>query len=91
MYRWQFNFDVNNDNTIHTIHWKYEKQTDDGVAHIYGSCSDCDLNYNTMTEQQCIDSVLRNLGQTETDLQNKLTTKLNGQITPQMTKKEKSF
>jgi hypothetical protein len=56
MYRWQFNFDVNSDNTIHTIHWKYA-----------------------------------NLGQTETDLQNKLTTKLNEQINPQMTKKEKTF
>jgi hypothetical protein len=91
MYKWQFNFDVDNNNVIKQIHWRYNINSDDGSTGIYGSCSGADMDFDSVTQQQCIDCVLENSGETESSLQQKLSNQLNAQLNPEVTSRTKEF
>ena len=95
-YEWSFpNFEVDGDNAVKTIHWRYtgsETISDTTyTASVYGSCTGSDMNFDDMTKQNAIDCVLENTDQTEADMQTSLSANIEGQKTPAVTSKTKEF
>ena len=72
-YEWSFpNFEVGNDNTVKTIHWRYNGTEDDYTASMYGSCGGSEgMDFDAMTKENAIACVVEN-NSSEVDMQDNL-------------------
>ena len=95
-FEWSFpNFEVANDDTVKTIHWRYTATETVGedtyTASTYGSCTGADMNFDTITKDNCIHCVLENLSQSEDELNLSLEQNIIKQKNPEVTSKTKTF
>jgi len=92
-YEWQFpNFEVGNDNTVKTIHWRYIATEDDYTASMYGSCGGSDgMDFDDMTKDTAIACVISMSDTTEEDMQSNLSAQIASQVTPELTSQTKEW
>jgi hypothetical protein len=101
-YKWTFpKFETDADNNVKTIHWRYDASEvvpdefqGDTVytAPLYGSCGGAEnMNFDTMTKEQCVSCVLENLDQTEADMQLNLSAQIANQKAQEQTAKVKEW
>ena len=95
-YEWSFpNFEVDSSNAVKTIHWRYTATETVGedtyTASTYGSCTGADMNFDTITKDNCIHCVLENLSQSEDELNLSLEQNIIKQKNPEVTSKTKTF
>ena len=96
-YEWQFpNFEVGNDNTVKTIHWRYTATETVGedtyTASTYGSCAGSEgMDFDAMTKESAIACVLEMSDTTEEDMQSNLSAQIASQKAPELTSKTKDW
>ena len=92
-YEWQFpNFEVGNDNTVKTIHWRYTAVDGDYSASMYGSCGGSEgMDFDAMTKDTAIACVISTSDTTEEDMQSSLSAQIASQVTPELTSKTKDW
>ena len=90
-YEWQFpNFEVGNDNTVKTIHWRYIATEGEYSASMYGSCGGSEgMDFDAMTKDHAIMCVTEN--QSEADMQSNLSTQIEKQKNPETTSMTKEW
>ena len=90
-FEWQFpNFEVGNDNTVKTIHWRYTANDGDYSASMYGSCAGSEgMDFDEMTQDHAIMCVTEN--QSEADMQSNLLAQIEKQKNPETTSKTKEW
>ena len=90
-YEWSFpNFEVGNDNTVKTIHWRYTATEGEYSASIYGSCAGSEgIDFDAMTKDNAIACVTEN--QTVEDMQSNLSAQIENQKNPQTTSMTKEW
>ena len=92
-YEWSFpNFEVDNDNKVQTIHWRYTAAVDgEHSASVYGSCAGSEgMDFDAMTKDHAIACVVEN-NQTEADMQTSLASQIEAQKTPATVSKNKEW
>ena len=95
-FEWSFpNFEVANDNTVKTIHWRYTATETVGedtyTASMYGSCGGSEgMNFDAMTKDGAIACVVEN-NSSEEDMQSNLSAQIEAQKNPETTSKTKEF
>ena len=91
-YEWSFpNFEVDNDNKVQTIHWRYTAVDGEHSASVYGSCAGSEgMDFDAMTKDHAIACVVEN-NQTETDMQTSLASQIEAQKTPATVSKNKEW
>ena len=91
-YEWSFpNFEVDNDNKVQTIHWRYTAVDGEHSASVYGSCTGSEgMDFDAMTKDHAIACVVEN-NQTETDMQTSLASQIEAQKTPATVSKNKEW
>jgi hypothetical protein len=95
-YEWQFpNFEVGNDNTVKTIHWRYTATeiVDDNTytASMYGSCAGSEgMDFDAMTKDHAIMCVTEN-NQSEAEMQENLSAQIEAQKNPTTTSQTKEW
>jgi len=90
-YEWQFpNFEVGNDNTVKTIHWRYTAVDGEHSASMYGSCGGSEgMDFDDMTKEHAIMCVTEN--QTVEDMQSNLSAQIEKQKNPETTSQTKDW
>ena len=94
-YEWSFpNFEVGNDNTVKTIHWRYTATETVGedtyTASMYGSGGGSEgMDFDTMTQDHAIMCVTEN--QSEADMQSNLSAQIEKQKNPETTSQTKEW
>ena len=95
-YEWSFpNFEVGNDNTVKTIHWRYTatETVDDNTytASMYGSCAGSEgMDFDAMTKDHAIACVVEN-NQSEAEMQENLSAQIDKQKNPEVISKQKEW
>ena len=91
-YEWSFpNFEVDNDNKVQTIHWRYTAVDGEHSASVYGSCAGSEgMDFDAMTKDHAIACVVEN-NQTEADMQTSLASQIEAQKTPATVSKNKEW
>lgn len=95
-YEWQFpNFEVGNDNTVKTIHWRYTATETVGedtyTASTYGSCAGSEgMDFDAMTKDHAIMCVIEN-NQSEAEMQENLSAQIDKQKNPEVISKQKEW
>ena len=91
-YEWQFpNFEVGNDNTVKTIHWRYTATDGDYSASMYGSCAGSEgMDFTAMTKDHAIACVVEN-NQSEAEMQTNLSAQIEAQKNPETTSQTKEW
>jgi len=91
-YEWSFpNFEVDNDNKVQTIHWRYTAVDGEHSASMYGSCAGSEgMNFDAMTKDHAIACVIEN-NQSEEDMQSNLSSQIEEQKNPALVSKTKEF
>ena len=91
-YEWSFpNFEVDNDNKVQTIHWRYTAVDGEHSASVYGSCAGSEgMDFDAMTKDHAIACVVEN-NQTEADMQTSLASQIEAQKTPATVSKTKEW
>jgi len=95
-YEWSFpNFEVDTDNIVKTIHWRYTAtetvEENTHTASMYGSCAGSEgMNFDSMTKEHAIACVVEN-GQTEDKMQSNLSAQIEAQKSPATVSKTKEF
>jgi len=100
-YEWSFpNFEVDNENKVKTIHWRYtatDSETDIlghpiYSASMYGSCAGSEgMDFDAMTKEHCINCVLENQDTSEADMQSNLSAQIDKQKNPETISKTKEW
>ena len=90
-YEWSFpNFEVGNDNTVKTIHWRYTGTEDDYTASMYGSCGGSEgMDFDAMTKENAIACVTEN--QSIEDVQSNLSAQIDKQKNPETISQTKEW
>ena len=94
-YEWSFpNFEVNSENEVKTIHWRYTATETVGedtyTASMYGSCAGSEgMDFDTMTQDQAIMCVTEN--QSVEDMQSNLSAQIEKQKNPETTSRTKEW
>ena len=90
-FEWSFpNFEVANDNTVKTIHWRYTATDGDYSASMYGSCAGSEgMDFDEMTQEHAIMCVTEN--QPVEDMQSKLSAQIEAQKNPETTSMTKEW
>ena len=90
-FEWSFpNFEVANDNTVKTIHWRYTATDGDYSASIYGSCAGSEgMDFDAMTKEHAIMCVTEN--QPIEEMQSNLSAQIEKQKNPETTSKQKEW
>ena len=90
-YEWSFpNFEVGNDNTVKTIHWRYTATEGEYSASMYGSCGGSEgMDFDAMTQDHAIMCVTEN--QSEADMQSNLSAQIEKQKNPETTSRQKEW
>jgi len=58
-YTWSFpNFEADSDDKVKTIHWVLNAVDGEHSARMYGSCDGADMDFDTMTKDNCIACVI---------------------------------
>ena len=91
-YEWSFpNFEVANDNTVKTIHWRYTATDGDYSASVYGSCGGSEgMDFDAMTKDHAIMCVIEN-NQSEAEMQENLSAQIDKQKNPEVISKQKEW
>ena len=92
-YEWSFpNFEVDSENKVKTIHWRYAAVDGEYSASVYGSCAGSEgMNFDAMTKEHCETCVLENQDTTIEDMQSNLSAQIEEQKTPALTSKTKEW
>jgi len=92
-YEWSFpNFEVNSDNKVKTIHWRYTVVDGEHSASMYGSCAGSEgMNFDAMNKEHCINCVLENQDTSEADMQSNLSSQIDKQKNPETISKTKEW
>ena len=94
-YEWSFpNFEVNSENEVKTIHWRYTATEtvgeDTHTASMYGSCAGSEgMDFDEMTKEHAIMCVTEN--QPVEDMQSNLSAQIEKQKNPETTSKTKEW
>ena len=90
-YEWNFNFDVNNsDNTVKTIHWRYNAVDGEYSSSVYGSCGGSEgMDFDAMTKDDAIACVTEN--QSIEDVQSNLSAQIDKQKNPETISQTKEW
>ena len=90
-FEWSFpNFEVANDNTVKTIHWRYTATDGDYSASMYGSCAGSEgMDFDEMTQEHAIMCVTEN--QPVEDMQSNLSAQIEAQKNPATTSMTKEW
>jgi len=91
-FEWSFpNFEVANDNTVKTIHWRYTATDGDYSASMYGSCAGSEgMDFDAMTKDHAIACVVEN-NSSEEEMQTNLSAQIEGQKNPETTSQTKEW
>ena len=91
-FEWSFpNFEVANDNTVKTIHWRYTATDGDYSASMYGSCGGSEgMDFDAMTKDHAIMCVIEN-NQSEAEMQENLSAQIDKQKNPEVISKTKEW
>lgn len=91
-YEWSFpNFEVDNDNKVQTIHWRYTAVDGEHSASMYGSCAGSDgMDFDAMTKDHAIACVVEN-NSSEADMQSNLASQIEAKKNPETVSKIKEF
>jgi hypothetical protein len=91
-YEWSFpNFEVNSENEVKTIHWRYTATDGDYSASMYGSCAGSEgMDFDAMTKDHAIMCVTEN-NQSETEMQTNLSAQIEKQKNPETTSQTKEW
>jgi hypothetical protein len=92
-YEWSFpNFEVDSENKVKTIHWRYTAVDGEYSASMYGSCAGSDgMDFDAMTKEHCENCVLENQDTTIEDMQSNLSAQIEQQKNPETISKTKEF
>ena len=92
-YEWSFpNFEVDSENKVKTIHWRYTAVDGEHSASMYGSCAGSEgMNFDSMTKEHCENCVLENQDTTIEDMQSNLSAQIEEQKSPALTSKTKEW
>ena len=92
-YTWTFpNFEVDSENKVKTIHWRYTAVDGEYSASMYGSCAGSEgMNFDAMTKEHCETCVLENQDTTIEDMQSNLSAQIEEQKSPALTSKTKEW
>jgi len=90
-YEWSFpNFEVNSENEVKTIHWRYTATDGDYSASMYGSCAGSEgMDFDAMTKEHAIMCVTEN--QPVEDMQSNLSAQIEKQKNPETTSMTKEW
>jgi len=90
-YEWSFpNFEVNSENEVKTIHWRYTATDGDYSASMYGSCAGSEgMDFDAMTKEHAIMCVTEN--QPVEDMQSNLSAQIEKQKNPDTVSRTKEF
>ena len=90
-YEWSFpNFEVNSENEVKTIHWRYTANDGDYSASMYGSCAGSEgMDFDAMTQEHAIMCVTEN--QSVEDMQSNLSAQIEKQKNPDTVSRTKEF
>jgi len=91
-YEWSFpNFEVDNDNKVQTIHWRYTAVDGEHSASVYGSCAGSEgMDFDAMTKDHAISCVVEN-NSSEEEMQSNLSAQIEAQKNPATVSKTKEF
>ena len=91
-YTWSFpNFDTDLDNKVKTIHWSLNAVDGEHNARMYGSCNGADMDFDSMTKDDCIACVVDSGDQTEDDMKANLDAQIEAAKNPATVSKTKEF
>jgi hypothetical protein len=90
-YEWSFpNFEVDSENKVKTIHWRYTAVDGKHSASMYGSCAGSEgMDFDAMTKDHAIMCVTEN--QSEADMKANLDSQIEAQKNPATVSKTKEF
>jgi len=90
-FNWSFpNFEVNSENEVKTIHWRYTAIDGDYSASMYGSCAGSEgMDFDAMTQEHAIMCVTEN--QPVEDMQSNLSAQIEAQKNPETTSMTKEW
>ena len=91
-YEWSFpNFEVNSENEVKTIHWRYTATDGDYSASMYGSCAGSEgMDFDAMTKDHAIACVVEN-NSSEEEMQTNLSAQIEAQKNPETTSQTKEW
>ena len=91
-YEWSFpNFEVNSENEVKTIHWRYTATEGDYSASMYGSCAGSEgMDFDAMTKDHAIACVVEN-NSSEEEMQTNLSAQIEAQKNPETTSQTKEW
>jgi len=91
-YEWSFpNFEVNSENEVKTIHWRYTATDGDYSASMYGSCAGSEgMDFTAMTKDHAIACVVEN-NSSEEEMQTNLSAQIEAQKNPTTTSQTKEW
>tara|TARA_X000001382_G_C3069486_1_gene147000 strand:+ start:120 stop:407 length:288 start_codon:yes stop_codon:yes gene_type:complete len=91
-YNWSFpNFETDSDNKVKTIHWSLNAVDGEHSARSYGSCDGADMDFDSMTKENCITCVIDNSDQTEDEMKANLDIQIEASKNPVTTNKTKEW
>jgi hypothetical protein len=92
IYEWSFpNFEVNSENEVKTIHWRYTATEGEYSASIYGSCAGSEgMDFDAMTKEHAIACVVEN-NSSEEEMQTNLSAQIEAQKNPETTSQTKEW
>ena len=90
-YEWSFpNFEVDSENKVKTIHWRYTAVDGEYSASMYGSCAGSEgMDFDAMTKDHAIMCVTEN--QSEADMKEGLAIQIEAQKNPETISKTKEW
>ena len=93
-YTWSFDdFEIDSSKKVKTIHWKYtgvDGETDKS-ARLWGSCDGDDLDFDSMSKDNCVACVLDKNQNTLDELKANIANQISNINTPNTTKKNKTW
>ena len=91
-YTWSFpNFETDSDNKVKTIHWAMNAVDGEHNARMYGSCDGADMDFDSMTKDNCIACVIDSGDQTEDDMKASLAAQIEAAKNPATVSKSKEW
>ena len=92
-YTWSFsNFEVNAENKVKVIHWRYEAVDGEHSASMYGSDSETsDQDFDSMTKDDAIACVLEHSERTEDEMKAALDSEIEKKKNPETVSKTKEW
>lgn len=91
-YTWSFpNFETDNDNKVKVIHWKLDAVDGEYNAGMYGSCVGADMDFDSMSKEDCVACVVSEGDATEDDMKNMLSLQIESKKNPETVSKTKEW